>query len=249
MKGENEITEKLLKQLNKDGKIHLVPARIKDDYIIRFTVTSFYTTEEDIQRDWMIIKNTADLVIDIIESKKKNIEKKKRFQSSLMLSNVPQTPKIVNASFLAFFMDSDLASERVKELNSRDYLNSPLPLTARRSAKQKGCLNNGLSFDQLVTLFDGSSLKPAPGQTLNEIDKNSGETETDKLFEIFERTLSGSATPNRKNQSQTKYSKQASLDSKIQHIYEEADDLDNLQASATNGKLINEEESDIKNSI
>ena len=51
LKGHNEITEHLLKQLNKDGRIHVVPACIKDKYIIRFTVTSLYTTD----KDWHII--------------------------------------------------------------------------------------------------------------------------------------------------------------------------------------------------
>ena len=36
----------------------MVPASIKGKYIIRFTVTSTYTTEEDIDRDWRIIKET-----------------------------------------------------------------------------------------------------------------------------------------------------------------------------------------------
>ena len=35
----------------------MVPASIKGKYIIRFTVTSQYTTEEDIDRDWKIIKD------------------------------------------------------------------------------------------------------------------------------------------------------------------------------------------------
>ena len=36
----------------------MVPASIKGKYIIRFTVTSQYTTEEDIDRDWRIIRDT-----------------------------------------------------------------------------------------------------------------------------------------------------------------------------------------------
>lgn len=36
----------------------MVPASIKGKYIIRFTVTSQYTTEEDIDRDWKIIRDT-----------------------------------------------------------------------------------------------------------------------------------------------------------------------------------------------
>ncbi len=131
LKGVNEITEQLLKQLNKDGQLHVVPACIKGKYIIRFTVTSFYTTEDDIKRDWKIIKTTAMQIL------KENEEKSKyeRFQSSLLLSNVPQTPKFVNASFAAFFPDPDLVFNILKELNTRDYSQSQMPLTPRGKVK------------------------------------------------------------------------------------------------------------------
>lgn len=37
----------------------LVPATINDKFIIRFTVTSQFTTREDIQRDWILIREAA----------------------------------------------------------------------------------------------------------------------------------------------------------------------------------------------
>ncbi|CAG5133343.1 unnamed protein product [Candidula unifasciata] len=48
--GANELTEELLKRLNKQGKVHMVPASLKGNYVIRFTVTSQFTTEVDIER-------------------------------------------------------------------------------------------------------------------------------------------------------------------------------------------------------
>ena len=139
--GENEITENLLKSLNKDGRIHVVPAKIKDQYIIRFTVTSFSTTEQDIRRDWQVIKCNADKVLRSrrppAESGERTRQKKLTMQSSLLLANAPQTPKIVNASFLAFCADFDLdVSDLARQLlNSRDYMQSHLPLTPRRKPK------------------------------------------------------------------------------------------------------------------
>ena len=56
------MTETLLKRLNKSGKIHMVPASLKGKYVIRFTVTSQYTTNQDIERDWKIISDTATKV-------------------------------------------------------------------------------------------------------------------------------------------------------------------------------------------
>lgn len=198
--GENEITEQLLKQLNKDGKIHVVPARIGNDYIIRFTVTSYYTTEEDINRDWMIIKNTTDQVLEHIENEKINNEKRKIFQSSLMLSNVPQTPKIVNASFLAFLMDQDMTSERIKELYSRDYLKSPLPLTARRSPKLKIYLNTaslkGSSFDQSVN----SNYENAENTSLIIDETNKDAANEGKLIELYQKNINVSNNNSKKIQ-------------------------------------------------
>ena len=184
--------------------------------------------------------------MDIIEKEKQDIEKMKQFQSSLMLSNVPQTPKIVNASFLAFFMDQDITTGRVKELNSRDYLNSPLPLTARRSNKQKNYVSNEsshnrVSFDQLIKVFDYKNNKLPQSLQLIDTDNNSEETESEKLSELFEKSLS-TIVPIKKNLNQVKYIKQASLDSKIQYIYEEVEDFGKLNGNAINGTFKNDEE-------
>ena len=35
LKGENELTEKLLKKINSSGKLHCVPACLKGKYVIR----------------------------------------------------------------------------------------------------------------------------------------------------------------------------------------------------------------------
>eukprot|EP00095_Tigriopus_kingsejongensis_P005479 maker-scaffold491_size156641-snap-gene-0.28 protein:Tk05479 transcript:maker-scaffold491_size156641-snap-gene-0.28-mRNA-1 annotation:"hypothetical protein DAPPUDRAFT_304481" len=59
LRGDNELTEKLLKDLNHTGRIHCVPASLKGKYIIRFTVTSPRTAEADIKRDWNIIQELA----------------------------------------------------------------------------------------------------------------------------------------------------------------------------------------------
>uniref|UniRef100_A0A8D2LRY4 Histidine decarboxylase n=1 Tax=Varanus komodoensis TaxID=61221 RepID=A0A8D2LRY4_VARKO len=51
LKGPNWMTEKVLKDLNKSGKLFVIPATIQEKFIIRFTVTSQFTTREDIQRN------------------------------------------------------------------------------------------------------------------------------------------------------------------------------------------------------
>ncbi|KAK6475221.1 histidine decarboxylase-like [Huso huso] len=63
LKGRNSLTEELLKELTKSGTMYLIPAAIRDKLIIRFTVTSQFTTREDILRDWSIIHHTATAVL------------------------------------------------------------------------------------------------------------------------------------------------------------------------------------------
>lgn len=63
IKGENELTERLLKRLNHGGKLHCVPSSLKGKYVIRFTVTSPKTTNDDIIKDWTEIRLVATNVL------------------------------------------------------------------------------------------------------------------------------------------------------------------------------------------
>ncbi|XP_053321114.1 histidine decarboxylase isoform X2 [Spea bombifrons] len=63
IKGPNFLTEEVLTELTKSGNMFLVPATLRDKLIIRFTVTSQFTTKEDILRDWKLIQETAIHVI------------------------------------------------------------------------------------------------------------------------------------------------------------------------------------------
>ncbi|NWS39128.1 DCHS decarboxylase, partial [Probosciger aterrimus] len=63
LKGPNWLTEKLLKELSNSGRVFLIAATIHDKFIIRFTVTSQFTTREDILQDWNIIQHTAARIV------------------------------------------------------------------------------------------------------------------------------------------------------------------------------------------
>ncbi|XP_063898060.1 histidine decarboxylase isoform X2 [Helicoverpa armigera] len=116
MKGDNALTERLLKRLNARGFIHAVPACFKGTYVIRFTVTSSRTTNQDILDDWNEIKTVAkEILTDVFGSEDGNIvvPKKPRislketrelnatFGTSLLLANSPMSPKIVNGTHAA----------------------------------------------------------------------------------------------------------------------------------------------------
>ncbi|XP_060474534.1 histidine decarboxylase isoform X2 [Panthera onca] len=63
LKGPNCLTESVLKELARDGRLFLIPATIQDKLIIRFTVTSQFTTRDDILRDWNLIRDAATLIM------------------------------------------------------------------------------------------------------------------------------------------------------------------------------------------
>ncbi|XP_055858861.1 histidine decarboxylase isoform X2 [Episyrphus balteatus] len=122
IKGDNEITERLLKRLNHRGNLHCVPASIKGKYVIRFTVTSNRTTLDDILNDWQEIRLVAGFVLDEMNidiaavekskvSLKETKEKSEAFGSSLLLANSPMSPKIINGSFAALFDADDFLAK------------------------------------------------------------------------------------------------------------------------------------------
>lgn len=71
LKGDCSLTEQLLKKLNSRGNIHCVPAALKHKYVIRFTVTSQFTTNEDIVLDWMEIKTVAGEILADVQDELK----------------------------------------------------------------------------------------------------------------------------------------------------------------------------------
>uniref|UniRef100_A0A3Q1K2W2 Histidine decarboxylase n=1 Tax=Anabas testudineus TaxID=64144 RepID=A0A3Q1K2W2_ANATE len=63
LKGGNASTQELLRRLTRSGTMYLIPADIHTKRIIRFTVTSQFTTADDILRDWSIISKTASTLL------------------------------------------------------------------------------------------------------------------------------------------------------------------------------------------
>ena len=47
--GENSLSETLLKRINDSGQVYMIPAKLRDMYVIRFAVCSRYTELSDIQ--------------------------------------------------------------------------------------------------------------------------------------------------------------------------------------------------------
>uniref|UniRef100_A0AC35U595 Aromatic-L-amino-acid decarboxylase n=1 Tax=Rhabditophanes sp. KR3021 TaxID=114890 RepID=A0AC35U595_9BILA len=63
LKGSNEINQNLLTQLNSSGKIHMVPASLSQQFVIRFCVCQEHATDEDIEIAYTIISQTAQKIL------------------------------------------------------------------------------------------------------------------------------------------------------------------------------------------
>lgn len=63
LKGSNELNEKLLKRINGNGKIHLVPSKVHGLYFLRLAICSRYTESTDIEFSWTEIKSLASEVL------------------------------------------------------------------------------------------------------------------------------------------------------------------------------------------
>lgn len=162
LRGENTLTERLLKKLNSRGRLHCVPAALHGKYVIRFTVTSTNTTNQDIVRDWAEIRNTANEILGVTSESPVRArvplgdtrQKNENFGSSLLLANSPMSPKIVNGSFAAIYDTADVFEECMKTFGKINLEARDSPAMRRRI---RGILMSGKQFslDSRMDLVQG----------------------------------------------------------------------------------------------
>jgi histidine decarboxylase len=171
----------------------MVPASIKGKYIIRYTVTSQYTTVTDIERDWGHIRNMASSVlndetlqpvsvvvprpISTAGQMKREGLFKKDFGISLILSNVPMSPKFINGSFAALFEANDIIVEFARDLgrDSIDMNGHPIRLSPRKRLKEH---SKQYSFDLCMVPTGRKTLRPPKQGSLDS-----------KIEEIFDTSI------------------------------------------------------------
>ncbi|KAK4319953.1 hypothetical protein Pmani_009155 [Petrolisthes manimaculis] len=61
---DNAMNEKLLKNINAGGVVHMVPSKAKDVYFIRFAVCSVDTNSDDVKISWKEVKKQTDLLLN-----------------------------------------------------------------------------------------------------------------------------------------------------------------------------------------
>jgi len=82
----------LLRAINMSGKLHMVPALINDDYVIRFAVCAQHAVDDDISYAWNVIAEMATDVLSMCDTNKET-ETLKEFHriESLEVCNTAQT--------------------------------------------------------------------------------------------------------------------------------------------------------------
>ncbi|GAB1600334.1 aromatic-L-amino-acid decarboxylase-like [Argonauta hians] len=60
LKGSNQVNEDLVKKINSDGRIHLVPSKVDETYFLRFSVCTNRTKSEDVQAAYKVISEIAN---------------------------------------------------------------------------------------------------------------------------------------------------------------------------------------------
>ncbi|XP_070065860.1 histidine decarboxylase isoform X2 [Drosophila virilis] len=216
IRGDNEITERLLKRLNYRGNQHCVPSSLKGQYVIRFTITSTHTTLDDIVKDWMEIKQVASQVLDemniTISNRvylKDTKEKSEAFGSSLLLSNSPLSPKVVNGSFAAIFDADEFLAKTYAGIR---IAHQESPSTRRRV---RGILMSGKQFSLdshmdvavVSTTLDGNHANNShgrePGQPVTsqasireDVDSEESAAEETELLQLSQRRGSSQTSTN-----------------------------------------------------
>jgi len=62
----------LLRAINMSGKIHMVPALINDDYVIRFAVCAQHAVDDDVAFAWNVISEMATDVLAMCDTNKES---------------------------------------------------------------------------------------------------------------------------------------------------------------------------------
>jgi aromatic-L-amino-acid decarboxylase len=70
LKGHNYRTQMLLRAINMSGKLHMVPALINEDYVIRFAICAQHAVDDDVTFAWNVISEMATDVLAVCDSSK-----------------------------------------------------------------------------------------------------------------------------------------------------------------------------------
>ncbi|OXA64352.1 Histidine decarboxylase [Folsomia candida] len=145
LRGDNELTETLLKRVNSSGKIHCVPASLK----IKETARAILANEE--LKD---IPMAPARKVPLGETRLRN----SHFGTSLLLANSPMSPKIVNGSFAAIFDSNELFKEFTRRLKLSE-VDENSPAVVRRRLKGMVMCGKQFSLDSRMDVVSTMNLQ------------------------------------------------------------------------------------------
>ncbi|PRD27755.1 UNVERIFIED_CONTAM: tdc-1 [Trichonephila clavipes] len=67
LKGSNNLNQKILSSINASGKLHMVPASLSGNYVIRFCVCAQHATDADIVHAWDVIMMFTEELLEIMK--------------------------------------------------------------------------------------------------------------------------------------------------------------------------------------
>lgn len=156
LKGANYYTQLLLRAINLSGKLHMVPALIRDDYVIRFAICAENANEDDINFAWNVIKEIAHDVIQGCRDEPLNIDLEKRLKLEIEhKSRKESNEEHVSASddefFNSDFNDDQFLNDVMKDVDDVNSLAEVFPFD-----------DNIVSMPSIKSLDDAAQLSKIP---------------------------------------------------------------------------------------
>lgn len=160
------MTQELLRRLTRSGTMYLIPADIHNKYIIRFTVTSQFTTPEDILRDWSTISKTASTLLAETQPKSSGTDEVLELEENQDLISAGGSDKSEETEFTQDKAEVELWIDKVwteprRPMRSLSCSAEPLPCTY---------------IQQISGLQEGVSVVLGPSQAEPGHDTESAET-------------------------------------------------------------------------
>ena len=100
LKGNNEVNQKLLSNINASGKLHMVPASVHGRYVIRFCVCAQDAKESDIDFAWDCI---TEFATELLESEM--VKEKSGVPASILETSNQEVGQVTHKVEIAELME------------------------------------------------------------------------------------------------------------------------------------------------
>ncbi|XP_076025678.1 histidine decarboxylase [Genypterus blacodes] len=158
LKGGNALTQELLRRLTRSGTMYLIPADIHTKRIIRFTVTSQFTTAEDILKDWTAISKMASSLLAEMQPLG-DAEQPKEGEDEVIIAEDNQGTKAAKAK--PGTEETGSAASRLDKAEVELWIDKAWN-RSRRPMRSLSCNSEPLPYTHFAPLY-GYDFDPRPG--------------------------------------------------------------------------------------